>query len=167
MKKQKKQNFLTFIIIILVIALAVLLGSMAYEEAINMNKQSTKPASFPELDKEKTENEQENKKDDLKIEEDNNENEQNINNKDEENNIKEDETEYVGEEEKNDKETNSGKTTEEKVIDLAKQEWGEDTTVIFSIEEIKGNKYYVAVKSEATTVCWYLVDVETWEISEY
>ena len=40
MKKQKKQNLLTAIIILLVIALAMLVGSIVYEEMIHMNKQT-------------------------------------------------------------------------------------------------------------------------------
>ena len=39
MKKQKKQSLLTAIIVILVIALIMMIGSIVYEEKINMNKQ--------------------------------------------------------------------------------------------------------------------------------
>ena len=38
-----------------------------------------------------------------------------------------------------------------KALDLAKKEWGEDSSVQFSIEEKKGNIYYIAV----TPICQY------------
>lgn len=38
------------------------------------------------------------------------------------------------------KEENTGKSKEEKAIDLAKKEWGDDDTVTLNIEEKKGNK---------------------------
>ena len=52
-------------------------------------------------------------------------------------------------------------------IELAKKEWGEDNSVTFNIEEKDGDKYYVAVKKDATTIKWYEVDTDKWTISEY
>ena len=178
MKKQKKQNLLTFIIVILVIALATLLGTMAYEEAINMNKNQTEQTSNPKIEneeKDKINNEEENKENEQNVEDDeipnNEEDNQEINNQENKEDVIEEndeESEYVGEEETQSKEeTNTGKTIEEKAIDLAKKEWGNDASVTFNIEEKKGNKYYVSVKRNAITACWYEVDVETWEICEY
>ena len=34
-------------------------------------------------------------------------------------------------------------------------------------QEKKNNKYYVAVKKDATVIQWYEVDTENWTISEY
>ena len=183
MKKQKKQSLLTFTIVILVIALAILLGTMAYEEAINMNKNETEQTSNPKIEnegKDEINNEEENKENEPKVEDNeiqnNQEENQEINNQENKDDVieekdkdeKKDEQEYVGEEEVQSKEeTNSGKTIEEKAIDLAKKEWGNDASVTFNIEEKKGNKYYVSVKRNAITACWYEVDIETWEISEY
>ena len=75
---------------------------------------------------------------------------------------------YIGkEEEESNKEENTELTKDEKAIQLAKKEWGEDNSVTFSIEEKKGNIYYIAVKSNATTISWYEVNTETWKISEF
>ena len=74
----------------------------------------------------------------------------------------------MGEEEQEpQKEEPTTQSKDEKAIDLAKKEWGEDDSVKFSIEEKKGSKYYVAVKRDATVISWYEVDTETWKISEY
>lgn len=173
MKKQKKQNLLTFIIVILVIALAVLLGTMAYEEAINMSENQTEQTSNPKIEndgKEEINNEEENQEDAPLVEEDDTENNAGAEVNDQENNenTEEEDSEYVGEEETQSKEEiNSGKTLEEKAIDLAQKEWGNDASVTFNIEEKKGNKYYVSVKRNAITACWYEINIETWEISEY
>ena len=80
--------------------------------------------------------------------------------------------EYVGEEEKNSseeekKEATNAKSKDEKAIELAKKEWGEDDSVKFSIEEKKGSMYYIAVKSDANVISWYEVNTETWEINDF
>ena len=36
-----------------------------------------------------------------------------------------------------------------------------------NIEEKDGDKYYVAVKKDATAIKWYEVDTDKWTISEY
>lgn len=76
--------------------------------------------------------------------------------------------EYIGEEEKEDfKEEIIIQNKDEKAIELAKKEWGEDDTVTFNIEKKNGAKYYIAVKKDAMVVEWYEVDTESWKISEY
>ena len=66
------------------------------------------------------------------------------------------------------KEETTTQSKDEKAIDLAKKEWGEDDdTVTFNVEEKNGSKYYVAVKKDATVISWYEVDTENWEINEY
>lgn len=151
MKKQSKQNILTAIIVILVLILAVLIFSIVYEQISTVNSEML---------------------------------ENNISSKDNEDDISDEQTEktesneeeipgeeYVGEEEKEANEDNNNEETiinkEDKAIELAKKEWGEDDTVTFSIEEKKGSKYYVAVKSDAIVKMWYEIDTDTWEISEY
>ena len=76
--------------------------------------------------------------------------------------------EYADVEEKEDfKEEIIIQNKDEKAIELAKKEWGEDDTVTFNIEKKNGAKYYIAVKKDAMVVEWYEVDTESWKISEY
>ena len=78
------------------------------------------------------------------------------------------EEEYIGQEESNRQDgEDTTKTIDEKVIELAKEKWGEDNSVTFSIEEKKENLYYVAVKSNAKVISWYEVNINTWEISDF
>lgn len=154
MEKQKKQNLLTTIIIILIIILVMLIGSIIYEEKINMSKQITQEVNGP-VDSEDNENNI--------IQNDENNQEQP---KEDENQAESED--YIGEEEKNtENSTDSEKSNEEKAIELVKQKWGNDDSVTFSVEQKNGTKYYVAVKSENQPTVWYEVDTETWEISEY
>lgn len=157
MKKQKKQNLLTAIIIILVIALIMMVGSIIYEEVINMNKQTVQNANTPAIeDKQEEKVEEEN----TPVVEDESENEEpSIENDEQE--------EFVGEEENN-TEQEPEMTTDEKVIDLVKKECRNNDSVTISIEKKNGTKYRVAVRDSSTTVLqWYEVNTETWEVSEY
>ena len=152
MKKQKKQNLLTAIIIILVIALAMLVGSMVYEEMINISKQESKQPDPT------TENEN-----DVILE-----NEENPVEADKPVEEPSEEEEFVGEEEQKEETEDSTKSKDEKAIDLAKKKWGHDDAVIFSIVDKNGSKYRVAVTSQIAGVgWWYEVDTETWQISEF
>lgn len=145
MKKQKKQNVLTVLIILLVIALIMMIGSILYEEKINMAKQ---PVQNPEVLLPKKEQEP---------------NDDTI----EQPEVPEKEPEYIGEEEKDSME-NTTQTDDEKAIDLVKKEYGTDKDVLFNIEKKNGSKYRIAVRDKSTTVlAWYEVDTETWEVSEY
>ena len=129
----------------------MMVGSIIYEEKINMSKEATQN-TIESVEEEQEENTVVEKQE-TPIEE--------------ENTVVEKE-EYVGEEEKEvSKEEETYKSKDERAIELAKGEWGADDTVTFSVEEKSGSKYYVAVKSEATVITWYEVDTETWEISEY
>lgn len=141
-----KQKILNIIIIVAVIALLGILGSIAYEQKINSekDKDTTVSTNTNEIKNEIVE-----QKEDVTEE-------------------KEPEQEYVGqEEEDSSKEETPAKTKDEKVIELAKQTWDGDDSVTFSIEEKKGFMYYVAVKSNATVISWYEVNTDTWEISEF
>lgn len=156
MKKQKKQNLLTVIIIILVVALIMMVGSIVYEEKINMSKRPVQDTSSP-IEKEDNKNDVvENEDNETPAEEDNEKPQDEPQQSDKE---------YVGEEEKN--EEDSAKSKEDKAIELVKKEWGNDDSVTFNIEQKKDSKYYVAVKSENEPTVWYEVDTETWEVSEY
>lgn len=161
MKKQKKQNILTFVIVILVLILVALIISIIYEEKINMSKQNAQQVLSPEINKDVEEDDEVEK---IPDEEENEDNEEQL--KPEEI-IENEDTEYVGEEEKQPVVENVQKSKDEKAIELAQNEWGKDDTVSFNIEEKKGDIYYVAVKSDAVVIQWYEVDTLTWEISEY
>lgn len=148
MSKNKSQKVLNIIIVLLVIALIAMIGLVIYDS--------------------RNSNSEENNVDISKTEINQNQNNQVIEEeiKEEENNNNE---EYVGEEEKeSQEEATTELSNDEKALQLAKKEWGEDdNTVTYSIEEKKDNIYYIAVKSNATTISWYQVNTETWEISEF
>lgn len=141
----KKQSILTVIIVIAVIALIGIAGYVVYEEITNRNKAKTEPTQQVE------EKQEEDKTTEEPVEEET-----------------QPEEEYVGEEEKEaQEEENTEISKDEKAIELAKQTYGEDDSVTFSIEEKKDNIYYIAVKSNATVISWYEVDTDNWTISEF
>ena len=153
MKKQKKQNILTIIISIAIIALAIIVVSEIYSEIMN-KEEGNKTIEQTTNNTENATNStntltSEKQQEDTKVETPKNE--------------------YIGEEEKeSNQQEDVTKTKEEKAIELAKKTWGEnDTSVTFSIEQKDGSKYYIAVKSNATTKIWYEVDTDTWKIKEY
>ena len=151
-------------IILLVIALAMLVGSIVYEEMVNMNKQ-TQSTWNPTINQDEENNS--NKENEILENETQSENE-NLNEVEEEKiETTDKEQEYVGKEESNSQEETT-ENKDNKAIQLVKKEWGEDKTVTFSIEKKNGTKYRVAVRDNSTTVlAWYEVDTETWEVSEY
>lgn len=167
MKKQKKQCVLTAIIIILVLALIVMVGSIVYEEKINMSKNQTQNTVIPTVKEENIDDEEQ-----LPVEDDNTDSEEIVEDEikdseeDEQEKKVEDSEQYVGEEE-NDKKEDSTQSKEEQAIDAVKKQWGEDASVTFSVERKKDTKYYVAVKSSNSETTWYEVDIETWEVEEY
>lgn len=154
-----KQNLLTGIIIILSVILIMLVGSIIYEEKINIDKHQTKDAIVNDNTKEN------NEKDELQ------KNEENDSNKEEyigeEEQIEEIVDEKVDEKQDVNQDVSMPKSDEEIAIELAKNKWGEDKTVTFSIEEKKNNIYYVAVKSDATVIAWYEIDVSAKTVSEF
>ena len=147
MSKNKSQKVLNIIIVLLVIALIAMIGLVIYDSRNSNSEENNVDISKTEIN-------------------------QNQNNQVIEEEIKEEENnneEYVGEEEKeSQEEATTELSNDEKALQLAKKEWGEDdNTVTYSIEEKKDNIYYIAVKSNATTISWYQVNTETWEISEF
>lgn len=148
MKKKKEQNILTLIIILAIIALVVLVWSIIYDAEIKENKIAVESIKVPEVKAREEVIEP--------VEEEKVVTSEEVNN------------EYVGEEEQEDsKEEIITQNKDEKAIDLAKEEWGEDDTVTFNIEKKNGAKYYIAVKKDAMVIDWYEVDTESWKISEY
>ena len=148
MKKKSKQRILTGIIVIAIIMLALVVGYAIYEAKISQkeevpNNSETSPKIEDKKDNTVADEKEENKPDEKE--------------------------EYVGKEENESKtpEENVQITKEEKALMLAKEKWGEDDSVTFSIEEKKENIYYVAVKSNATVISWYEIDTNTWKISEF
>ena len=150
---KKQQHILTLIIVLAVIGIAVVIASIIYDEKIRDNKKAVETISVPQIDNiEKEEPAKEEEKPEVST-------------------ITE--SDYVGEEEKESQEQveeeqkESKQTDDEKAIELAKKECGNDDSVSFSIEEKKDNKIYVAVKNDATVIQWYEVNTNDWTISEY
>ena len=152
MKKKTEQKILTMIIVLALITLAVLVSSIVYEEEMRKNKQAVESTATPIIKNKDINVEETQEKEDVPQEQEA---------------AKE---EYVGEEEKEAEQENvasQAQSKDEKAVELAKKEWGEDNSVTFNIEEKDGNKYYVAVKKDATAIKWYEVDTDKWTISEY
>lgn len=153
---KKQQHILTLIIILAVIGIAVVIGSIIYDEKVKDNKKAVETISAPEVEDQI--------EDSLPVDEES---------KEEEAVVEPSENEYVGEEEKESQEQvkeeqkESKQTDDEKAIELAKKEWGDDSSVSFSVEEKKDTKIYVAVKQDATVIQWYEVNTNDWTISEY
>ena len=147
---KKTQNLLTGIIIVAVIALIGIIVWITYNQIINSQKEEKNTTNTIAT------NETTNT---INVEE---------NQEEEENTPVESNDDYIGiEEEESANEENTEKTTDERAIELAKETWGEDDSVTFSIERKDGNVYYIAVSSNATTISWYQVNIDTREISEY
>ena len=153
MKKKTEQKILTMIIVLALVALAIVIGSIVYEEEVRKNKNAVETTAKPTIENKETNIEETTEKED--------------NLSQEQEPAKE---EYVGEEEKEAEQenvANQAQSKDEKAIELAKKEWGEDESVTFNIEEKDGDKYYVAVKKDAVVIKWYEVNTTNWSISEY
>lgn len=151
MKKKTEQKILTIIIVLALVALAVLVSSIVYEEEMRKNKKAVESTATPIIENKDTDVEETTEKEENLPQEPAKE-------------------EYVGEEEKEAEQenvANQAQSKDEKAIELAKKEWGKDNSVTFNIEEKDGDKYYVAVKKDATAIKWYEVDTTNWSISEY
>ena len=126
--------------------------SIIYEEQTNMIKQSSQNSTISNENKEQeTVN-----KEEKPVE----------NEKEQEKPVENNDDQYVGEEENNAEQP--AQSTDDKVIQLVKKEWGKDDSVTFNIVDKNGTKYRVSVTSQSTEVLkWYEVDIETWEVSEF
>lgn len=147
---KKTQNLLTGIIVVAVIALIGIIVWITYNQIINSQKEENTTNTITTNETNTTNN--------TVVEE----------NEEEENTTIQSNDDYIGiEEEESANEENIEKTTDERAIELARETWGEDDSVTFSIERKDNNLYYIAVRSNATTISWYQVNTDTWEISEY
>lgn len=148
---KKEQRILTIIIVLAILGIAILSGTMVYEEKIARNKETVEAIKVPVIEEDIVEDDDEDEEE-----------------KNEEDLLEQNKEVYVGEEEKEEqKEETIMQNDNEKAIDLVKKEWGESDGVSFSIEEKKDAKYYVAVKQNSLVIAWYEVNTEDWSISEY
>ena len=70
--------------------------------------------------------------------------------------------EIVGKEEQESNNENSGVNPEEIAIKLAKEKWGETSeSYVFTIDQIEGKIYHVAVNSNAQVIGYIDVNIET------
>lgn len=73
----------------------------------------------------------------------------------------------TGKEEQESNQENNGINKEQKAIELAKKAWGENSDAYtFSIDYIEGNIYHVQVISNAQTIGYFDVNMETEEVKE-
>ena len=154
---EKKQHILTLIIILAVIGIAVIVASIIYDERVKENKKAVESISAPKVEVTKNDNEEEQAKEEENLPEDNSNSE----------------SDYVGEEDKESQEQvkeeqkESKQTDDEKAIELAKIEWGEDDTVSFSVENKEDTKIYVSVNQNGAVIQWYVINTSDWTIKKY
>ena len=146
METREKQNLLTMIIIVAFLAITLIVGFIIYPEIIENNKSN----SLNSQSTKQTENTETTKTESTSTASTNG---------------------YVGEEEKESdasQTTSTSQTKEEKAIELAKKEWGEnDSNVTYNVEQKEGNVYYIAVRLNDQVQKWYEVNTEKWTIQEY
>ena len=170
------------LLIILTILIILLVGYVTYIFAKNKNQQVDSKigeniTTENITEKNETENEIENEQN--KIEENNSKETTENNESSEENtekpinsNIKEsyqnttnnnnNGKEIVGKEEQESNNENSGVNPEEIAIKLAKEKWGETSeSYVFTIDQIEGKIYHVAVNSNAQVIGYIDVNIET------
>ena len=74
---------------------------------------------------------------------------------------------YVGKEEQESNEQSGTENPEQTAIDFAKEKWGETSSSYnFVVENVEGNVYHIAVISNAITIAYMDVDLETGEVTE-
>lgn len=161
METREKQNLLTMIIIVAFLAIALIVGFIIYPEIIENNKsnslnsQSTKQTENTNITTNSTQTTSTTNTETTKTESTSTASTNG----------------YVGEEEKESdasQTTSTSQTKEEKAIELAKKEWGEnDSNVIYNVEQKEGNVYYIAVRLNDQVQKWYEVNTEKWTIQEY
>ena len=159
METREKQNLLTMIIIVAFLAIALIVGFIIYPEIRENNKSN----SLNSQSTKQTENTNTNSTQTTST--------TNTETTNKESTSTASTNGYVGEEEKeiDASQTNStSQTKEEKAIELAKKEWGEnDTNVTYNVEQKEGNIYYIAVRLNDQVQKWYEVNTEKWTIQEY
>ena len=144
METREKQNLLTMIIIVAFLAITLIVGFIIYPEIIENNKsnslnsQSTKQTENTNITTNSTQT------------------------------TSTTNTETTKTESTSTASTNGYVGEEEKAIELAKKEWGEnDSNVTYNVEQKEGNVYYIAVRLNDQVQKWYEVNTEKWTIQEY
>lgn len=161
METREKQNLLTMIIIVAFLAIALIVGFIIYPEIKENNKNNIQNSHS--ITKTESTNTISTKTSSIT---------QNITNANTETTetTKTDSTNgYIGREEMDNEKTESiAQTKEERAIDLARKEWGEnDKNVTYNVEQKEENIYYVAVRLNDQVQKWYEIDTEKWTIKEY
>ena len=161
METREKQNLLTMIIIVAFLAIALIVGFIIYPEIIENNKsnslnsQSTKQTENTNITTNSTQTTSTTNTETTKTESTSTASTNG----------------YVGEEEKESdasQTTSTSQTKEEKAIELAKKEWGEnESNGTYKVEQKEGNVYYIAVRLNDQVQKWYEVNTEKWTIQEY
>ena len=83
------------------------------------------------------------------------------------NKVENTQNQVTGKEEEESNKENTGINKEEKAIELAKKAWGENSSAYtFSVDYIEGNIYHIQVISNAQTIGYFDVNVETEEVNE-
>ena len=162
---RKSTKILIGILIILIICL---ISYIIYISQNEITSTSIQNETQNELENENIVNEIENAVNTTNtLQEDNTQNQTSQNTSNEATNQNIPNNDITGKEEQESYEQSGGVNPDEKAIDLAKQEWGETAeNYLFAVEDIQGNIYRIAVISNATTIGYIEVNLDTGEAKE-
>lgn len=162
---RKSTKILIGILIILIICL---ISYIIYISQNEITSTSIQNETQNELENENIVNEIENAVNTTNtLQEDNTQNQTSQNTSNEATNQNIPNNDITGKEEQESYEQSGGINPDEKAIDLAKQEWGETAeNYLFAVEDIQGNIYRIAVISNATTIGYIEVNIDTGEAKE-
>ena len=162
---RKSTKILIGILIILIICL---ISYIIYISQNEITSTSIQNETQNELENENIVNEIENAVNTTNtLQEDNTQNQTSQNTSNEATNQNIPNNDITGKEEQESYEQSGGVNPDEKAIDLAKQEWGETAeNYLFAVEDIQGNIYRIAVISNATTIGYIEVNIDTGEAKE-
>lgn len=162
---RKSTKILIGILIILIICL---ISYIIYISQNEITSTSIQNETQNELENENIVNEIENAVNTTNtLQEDNTQNQTSQNTSNEATNQNIPNNDITGKEEQESYEQSGGINPDEKAIDLAKQEWGETAeNYLFAVEDIQGNIYRIAVISNATTIGYIEVNLDTGEAKE-
>lgn len=153
---------------ILIILIICLISYIIYISQNEITSTSIQNETQNELENENIVNEIENAVNTTNtLQEDNTQNQTSQNTSNEATNQNIPNNDITGKEEQESYEQSGGINPDEKAIDLAKQEWGETAeNYLFAVEDIQGNIYRIAVISNATTIGYIEVNLDTGEAKE-
>lgn len=153
---------------ILIILIICLISYIIYISQNEITSTSIQNETQNELENENIVNEIENAVNTTNtLQEDNTQNQTSQNTSNEATNQNIPNNDITGKEEQESYEQSGGINPDEKAIDLAKQEWGETAeNYLFAVEDIQGNIYRIAVISNATTIGYIEVNIDTGEAKE-